>query len=64
MRGQTPTILGSGAVFGDQVEAAAVDDRIVHRAGAMVLKGASHRLRGREQETLPSVALAAESEQG
>jgi len=55
---------GWGTVFGDQVVAAAMIDRIVHHAEVLALKGASYRLRGREQETLPSVALAAESEQG
>ncbi len=55
---------GRGTVFGDQVVAAAMIDRIVHHAEVLALKGASYRLRGREQETLPSVALAAESEQG
>ena len=55
---------GWGTVVGDQVVAAAMIDRIVHHAEVLALKGASYRLRGREQESLPSVALTAESEQG
>ena len=55
---------GWGTVFGDQVVAAAMIDRIVHHAEVLALKGASYRLRGREQESLPSVALTAEPEQG
>ena len=55
---------GWGGVFGDQVVAAAMIDRIVHHAEVFALKGASYRLRGREQETLPSVALTADAEQG
>lgn len=55
---------GWGGVFGDQVVAAAMIDRIVHHAEVFALKGASYRLRGREQETLPSVALTADTEQG
>lgn len=47
-----------GAVFGDQVVAAAMIDRIVHHPEVLTLKGASYRLRGRERDTLPSVALA------
>ena len=39
-------------------------DRIVHHAKVFALKGASYRLRGRELETLPSVTLTADAEQG
>lgn len=46
-----------GGVFGDQVVAAAMIDRIVHHAEVLTLKGASYRLRGRGDDTLPSVAL-------
>lgn len=49
-----------GAVFGDQVVAAAMIDRIVHHAEVLALKGASYRLRGREKDSLPSVALTAQ----
>ena len=52
---------GWGSVFGDQVVAAAMIDRIVHHADVLTLKGASYRLRGRGEDTLPSVALANES---
>ncbi len=46
-----------GGVFGDQVVAAAMIDRIVHHAEVLTLKGASYRLRGREKDSLPSVTL-------
>ena len=42
-------------VFGDQVVAAAMIDRIVHHADVIALKGASYRLRERGIETLPSI---------
>ena len=42
-------------VFGDQVVAAAMIDRIVHHADVIALKGASYRLRDRGIDTLPSV---------
>ena len=50
-----------GAVFRDQVVAAAMIDRIVHHAEVLTLKGASYRLRGREKDSLPSVALTAQN---
>jgi DNA replication protein DnaC len=52
---------GWGGVFGDQVVAAAMIDRIVHHADVLTLKGASYRLRGRSDDTLPSVTLTKES---
>ena len=52
---------GWASVFGDQVVAAAMIDRIVHHADVLTLKGASYRLRGRGDDTLPSVALTSES---
>jgi len=52
---------GWGSVFGDQVVAAAMIDRIVHHADVLTLKGASYRLRGRGDDTLPSVTLTKES---
>ena len=52
---------GWGGVFGDQVVAAAMIDRIVHHADVLTLKGASYRLRGRGDDTLPSVLLAKET---
>jgi DNA replication protein DnaC len=38
---------GWAEVFGDQVVAAAMIDRIVHHADVLTVKGASYRLRGR-----------------
>lgn len=49
------------AVFGDQVVAAAMIDRIVHHADVIALKGASYRLRDRGVETLPSIKAEQES---
>ena len=46
---------GWGAVFGDQVVAAAMIDRIVHHADVIALKGASYRLKDRGIDTLPSI---------
>jgi DNA replication protein DnaC len=43
-----------GDVFGDQVVAAAMIDRIVHHAEVVTLKGSSHRLRNTGIDTLPS----------
>jgi len=43
-----------GDVFGDQVVAAAMIDRIVHHAQVITLKGSSHRLRNTGIDTLPS----------
>ena len=51
---------GWGGVFGDQVVAAAMIDRIVHHADVLTLKGASYRLRNLGIDTLPS-ARAEES---
>ncbi|WP_420329323.1 ATP-binding protein [Serinicoccus marinus] len=48
-------------VFGDQVVAAAMIDRIVHHADVIALKGASYRLRDRGVETLPSIKAEQES---
>lgn len=41
-------------VFGDQVVAAAMIDRIVHHTEVITLKGSSHRLRNTGTDTLPS----------
>jgi DNA replication protein DnaC len=46
---------GWGGVFGDQVVAAAMIDRVVHHADVLTLKGASYRLRNRGIDTLPSI---------
>ncbi|MCU1404946.1 MAG: istB-like binding family protein, partial [Glaciihabitans sp.] len=43
-----------GDVFGDQVVAAAMIDRIVHHADVLTLKGSSYRLRNSGIDTLPS----------
>jgi DNA replication protein DnaC len=43
-----------GDVFGDQVTAAAMIDRIVHHAEVISLKGASYRLKNSGVATLPS----------
>ena len=48
-------VSGWGGVFGDQVVAAAMIDRIVHHADVLTLKGASYRLRNRGIDTLPSI---------
>ena len=53
-----------GGVFGDQVVAAAMIDRIVHHADVLTLKGASYRLRNRGVDSLPSVTLTAGENQG
>jgi DNA replication protein DnaC len=46
---------GWAGVFGDQVVAAAMIDRIVHHADVLTLKGASYRLRGRGIDSIPSI---------
>jgi len=46
-----------GDVFGDQVVAAAMIDRIVHHAEVITLKGSSHRLRNTGIDTLPSARV-------
>lgn len=51
-----------GDVFGDQVVAAAMIDRIVHHAEVITLKGSSYRLRNSGIETLPSVRIEDRSE--
>jgi IstB-like ATP binding protein len=48
-------------VFGEQVVAAAMIDRIVHHADVIALKGASYRLRDRGVDTLPSIKAEQES---
>lgn len=51
---------GWGTVFGDQVVAAAMIDRVVHHADVLTLKGASYRLRNRGIDTLPSIRETAD----
>ena len=53
---------GWAGVFGDQVVAAAMIDRIVHHADVIALKGASYRLRGRGVDSLPSIRTTAETD--
>lgn len=53
-----------GGVFGDQVVAAAMIDRIVHHADVLTLKGASYRLRNRGIDTLPSIRTTTNETQG
>jgi DNA replication protein DnaC len=53
---------GWGGVFGDQVVAAAMIDRIVHHADVLTLKGASYRLRGRGIDSLPSIRTTTAAE--
>ncbi|MCC6495535.1 MAG: ATP-binding protein [Propionibacteriaceae bacterium] len=55
---------GWGGVFGDQVVAAAMIDRIVHHADVLTLKGASYRLRNRGIDTLPSIRTTTNETQG
>ena len=43
-----------GEIFGDDIVAAAMIDRIVHHAAVITLKGASYRLRGHGLDSLPS----------
>lgn len=43
-----------GDVFGDQVVASAMIDRIVHHAEVITLKGSSYRLRNHQIKSLPS----------
>ena len=45
-----------GDVFGDQVVAAAMIDRIVHHADVLTLKGSSYRLKNRELGRVPAAA--------
>jgi DNA replication protein DnaC len=52
---------GWAGVFGDQVVAAAMIDRIVHHADVLALKGASYRLRGRGIDSLPSFRTPTET---
>ena len=50
-----------GGVFGDQVVAAAMIDRIVHQADVLTVKGSSYRLRNKGIDTLPSIKTQAEA---
>jgi DNA replication protein DnaC len=48
-------------VFGDQVVAAAMIDRIVRHADVLTVKGSSYRLRNKGIDTLPSIKTQAEA---
>ena len=41
-----------GEIFGDEVTAVAMVDRLVHHAEVILLKGDSYRLRGKREEVL------------
>ncbi len=43
-----------GEVFGDDVVAAAMIDRLVHHADVIALKGDSYRLKGRDLGRVPT----------
>ncbi|MBE0011753.1 ATP-binding protein, partial [Arthrobacter sp. AET 35A] len=43
-----------GDVFGDQIVASAMIDRIVHHAEVLTLKGTSYRLKNSGLDSLPS----------
>ena len=59
-RGGSLPFSGWGGVFGDQAEAAALIDRIVHHAEVLTVEGASYRLRNRGIDTLPSIRSGAD----
>jgi len=48
-----------GGVFGDQAVAAAMNERIVHHADVLTLKGARYRLRGEASTASPASATPA-----
>jgi DNA replication protein DnaC len=50
-----------GEVFGDDVVAAAMIDRLVHHATVIALKGDSYRLRGRDLGRVPTAAADQET---
>ena len=52
---------GWGEIFGDEVVAAAMIDRLVHHAEILNLKGDSYRLRDKDVATRPRPALIDES---
>jgi DNA replication protein DnaC len=43
-----------GEIFGDEVTAAAMIDRLVHHAEILALKGDSYRLKDRDFSRLPA----------
>jgi DNA replication protein DnaC len=55
---------GWGEIFGDEVVAAAMIDRLVHHAEILSLKGDSYRLRDKDVATRPRPALIERAEPG
>jgi hypothetical protein len=53
--------VGRVGIFGDEVVAAAMIDRLVHHAEILSLKGDSYRLRDKDVATRPRPALIDES---
>ena len=53
----TKPFSGWGEIFGDEVIAAAMIDRLVHHAEILPLKGDSYRLRDKDVATRPHTAL-------
>ena len=53
-----------GQVFGDQMIAAAMIDRIVHHADVITLKGASYRMKHTQINTLPSIQAEQDAQCG
>ena len=51
-------VLGLGEIFGDEVIAAAMIDRLVHHAEILALKGDSYRLRGKDLGARPAAEPA------
>ena len=54
MPGLVARILLGSPIFGDPVAVAAMVDCLVHHAEVIVLKGDSHRLKGKGKEVLGS----------
>ncbi|WP_277347734.1 ATP-binding protein [Streptomyces barkulensis] len=50
---QAPAPDRRGEVFGDEVAAAAMIDRLVHHAEVVSLKEDGHRMRGRDARRVP-----------
>ena len=53
-------IVTSNKVFGDDVVAAAMIDRLVHHAEVIALKGDSYRLKNRDLGRVPAAATGEE----
>jgi DNA replication protein DnaC len=46
-----------GDIFGDDMAATAMIDRLIHHSEILSLKGDSYRLRGKELDTRPAARL-------